>query len=69
MLVVTRRFGEEILILDKEGKQITKMILVQIKGKQVRLGFQADKEIQIHRKEAYDPLRTPGSNSDNAQER
>jgi carbon storage regulator len=48
MLVLTRKLGETIAIDDH-----IKITVVQIKGKQVRLGIQAPKETKIHREEVY----------------
>lgn len=48
MLVLTRKLGESIAIDDH-----IKIIVVQIKGKQVRLGIKAPKETKIHREEVY----------------
>lgn len=48
MLVLTRKLGESIAIDDH-----IKIVVVQIKGKQVRLGIQAPKETKIHREEVY----------------
>ncbi len=48
MLVLTRKLGESISIDDN-----IKIVVVQIKGKQVRLGIKAPKETKIHREEVY----------------
>ncbi len=48
MLVLTRKLGESIAIDDN-----IKITVVQIKGKQVRLGIQAPKDTRIHREEVY----------------
>jgi carbon storage regulator len=48
MLVLTRKLGESIAIDDH-----IKIIVVQIKGKQVRLGIKAPKDTKIHREEVY----------------
>ena len=48
MLVLTRKLGESIAIDDH-----IKIRVVQIKGKQVRLGIEAPKETKIHREEVY----------------
>lgn len=48
MLVLTRKLGESIAIDDH-----IKIVVVQIKGKQVRLGIKAPKETRIHREEVY----------------
>ncbi len=48
MLVLTRKLGESIAIDDH-----IKIRVVQIKGKQVRLGIEAPRETKIHREEVY----------------
>ncbi|PIP92736.1 MAG: carbon storage regulator [Bdellovibrio sp. CG12_big_fil_rev_8_21_14_0_65_39_13] len=48
MLVLTRKLGESIAIDDH-----IKIVVVSIKGKQVRLGIKAPKETKIHREEVY----------------
>lgn len=52
MLVLTRKLGESIAIDDH-----IKIVVVQIKGKQVRLGIQAPKETKIHREEVYTAIK------------
>lgn len=46
MLILTRRIGERVMI----GKDIT-VVLVSISGNQVKLGFNAPKEVAVHREE------------------
>jgi carbon storage regulator len=53
MLVLTRKLGESIAIDDN-----IKIVVVQIKGKQVRLGIKAPKETKIHREEVYEAIQT-----------
>jgi len=48
MLVLTRKLGETIAIDDD-----IKIVVVQIKGKQVRIGIDAPRETKIHREEVY----------------
>ncbi|MGE0633853.1 MAG: carbon storage regulator CsrA [Pseudobdellovibrionaceae bacterium] len=48
MLVLTRKLGECIAIDDH-----IKIRVVQIKGKQVRLGIEAPRDTKIHREEVY----------------
>jgi len=48
MLVLTRKLGESIAIDDD-----IKIVVVSVKGKQVRLGIEAPKETKIHREEVY----------------
>lgn len=62
MLVLTRKLGESIAIDDH-----IKIVVVQIKGKQVRLGIKAPKETKIHREEVYRAIQeqnTAASQSD-----
>ena len=62
MLVLTRKLGESIAIDDH-----IKITVVQIKGKQVRLGIKAPKETKIHREEVYKAIQdqnTQASQSD-----
>ena len=51
MLVLTRKLGESIAIDDH-----IKIRVVQIKGKQVRLGIEAPKDTKIHREEVYSSI-------------
>ena len=51
MLVLSRRVGEKIIIND----QITVTVL-GIKGKQVRIGFEAPADVGIHRSEVYEKI-------------
>lgn len=51
MLVLTRKVGESITIDDN-----IKIRVVQLKGKQVRLGIEAPKETKIHREEVYSSI-------------
>jgi carbon storage regulator len=51
MLVLTRKAGEGINIDDN-----IKIKVVQIKGKQVRIGIQAPKTTKVHRDEIYNAI-------------
>ena len=48
MLILTRKLGESITIGDE-----IKIQVIEIKGKQVRLGIEAPKKFSIHREEVY----------------
>lgn len=48
MLILTRKSGESITIGDE-----IKIQVIEIKGKQVRLGIEAPKKFSIHREEVY----------------
>ncbi len=61
MLVLTRKLGESIAIDDH-----IKIRVVQIKGKQVRLGIEAPKDTKIHREEVYMAIQDQNQQSANA---
>ena len=66
MLVLTRKLGESIAIDDH-----IKIVVVQIKGKQVRVGIEAPKDTKIHRLEVYEAIQSQNteaisSSSENA---
>ena len=52
MLVLTRKLGEEVSI----GDDIT-IKIVGIKGKQVKIGIDAPKSLQVHRSEIYEQIK------------
>ncbi|WP_019243080.1 MULTISPECIES: carbon storage regulator CsrA [Bacillus] len=51
MLVLTRKIGETIII----GEQI-EITVIESKGDQIKLGIQAPKDVEIHRKEIYQAI-------------
>ena len=61
MLVLTRKLGESIAIDDH-----IKIVVVQIKGKQVRLGIKAPKETKIHREEVYQSIQDQNTEASQA---
>lgn len=56
MLVLSRRKNEEIYIV-VNGKMI-KIMLVDIRGDRVRLGFEADQDVGVYRKEVYETIQS-----------
>ena len=52
MLVLTRKVGDVVAIGDN-----IKVIVMAVKGKQVRLGIEADKGTTIHREEIYQKIK------------
>ena len=61
MLVLTRKLGESVAIDDH-----IKIVVVQIKGKQVRLGIKAPKETKIHREEVYKAIQEQNTEASKA---
>lgn len=55
MLVLSRKRGERIVIGD--GIEI---VIVEIRGDKVRLGFDAPKDVSVHRKEVADAIARGG---------
>ena len=53
MLLLTRRCSEEIVI----GDDLIRIMLMQINGNQVRLGFTAPPDMPIHRLEIYEKIK------------
>ncbi|MFP6645241.1 MAG: carbon storage regulator CsrA [Candidatus Latescibacterota bacterium] len=52
MLVLTRKAGESIVI----GGQI-RITVLEMQGRQIRLGIEAPSEIPVHRGEVYERIR------------
>jgi carbon storage regulator len=52
MLILTRRTGEEIYI----GDDIT-VVVLGVKGNQVRVGVNAPRQVTVHRQEIYERIR------------
>ena len=51
MLILTRRVGEALMIGDQ-----TKIVVLGVKGSQIRLGINAPKDVMVHREEIYDKI-------------
>jgi carbon storage regulator len=56
MLILTRRVTESVGI----GDDIT-VVVLGVKGKQVRIGIDAPKDIAVHREEIVDKIRREGT--------
>lgn len=54
MLVLSRKKNEAVVI-GKDDNQI-ELVIVEIRGDKVRLGFDAPKDIPIHRREIHDAI-------------
>lgn len=53
MLVLTRRISEALIIGDSE----VTIVILGVKGNQVRLGINAEKPISVHREEIFQKLK------------
>jgi carbon storage regulator len=56
MLILTRRVGEALMIGDE-----TKIVVLGVKGGQVRLGINAPKDVMVHREEIYNKIQSDNS--------
>ena len=53
MLILTRRFGESLMVGDS-----VKVTVLGVKRGQVSIGINAPQEIAVHREEVYDRIRS-----------
>ena len=51
MLILTRRVGEALMIGDQ-----TKIVVLGVKGSQIRLGINAPKDVMVHSEEIYEKI-------------
>ena len=52
MLVLARKVGQSIVISDN-----IELLVIEVRGDQVRLGINAPKSIPVHRKELYEQIK------------
>lgn len=63
MLVLSRKKNESIIINDN-----VIVTVIEIRGAQVRLGFDAPKDVTIHRREVYDAIQDFEMSGDSREE-
>jgi carbon storage regulator len=51
MLVLTRKVNQSIIIGDD-----VEVVVLEVRGEQVRLGIRAPKDVSVHRKEIYEQI-------------
>lgn len=56
MLVLTRKVGQSIVIGDD-----IEVVVLEVRGEQVRVGIRAPKNVAVHRKEIYEQIQTDDS--------
>lgn len=54
MLVLTRK-RDEVIVIEVAGQTI-RLAPIDIRGDKVRLGFEAPKDVRIHREEIYEAI-------------
>ncbi len=60
MLILTRKVGESLIIGDDVS-----IIVLGVKGNQVRIGVDAPKSVSVHREEIYNKIQDEKNNSGN----
>ena len=58
MLVLTRKLHQSIVIGD--GIEV---VVLEVRGEQVRIGIKAPKDVAVHRKEIYDQIQDENRSS------
>lgn len=57
MLVLTRKNRESVVVLKNEaGEVLLKITVLDIEGGRVKLGFEAEQRLPIHRQEVYERI-------------
>ena len=59
MLILTRRVGEKLMIGDDVS-----VVILGVKGNQVRIGVNAPKEVAVHREEIYEKIQAEQTDED-----
>jgi len=52
MLVLARKVGQSIIVNDN-----VEILVIEVRGEQVRLGIEAPRSIPVHRKELFEQIR------------
>ena len=61
MLVLSRKTDESVMVGGPGGREhLLKVTVMEIRGTYVRLGFEADDGIPIHRLEVWEQIQTDG---------
>lgn len=61
MLILSRKKNESIMVSDD-----VEIVVVEIRGDKVRLGFNAPKHVPVHRREVYNAIQRKGGVDDKA---
>ena len=57
MLVLSRKTQEAVVVGGSAGfERVLKVVVLQINGTQVRLGFEVDKDVPVHRWEVWEQI-------------
>ena len=65
MLVLTRKSLESVVVGGSAGfERMLKVTVLEIAGSKVRLGFEVDKEVPVHRFEVWERIQATGPQLD-----
>jgi carbon storage regulator CsrA len=65
MLVLSRKSRESVVIGGADGlRRLLKVTVIGIEGTNVKLGFEADSDVPIHRSEVWDRIHANGPSLD-----
>ena len=57
MLILTRKIQESVVVGGSDGfESVLKVTVLEISGGKVRLGFEVDKEVPVHRWEVWERI-------------
>jgi len=62
MLVLTRKIGQSIVIGDD-----VEVVVLEVRGEQVRVGIRAPKDVSVHRKEIYEQIYPESTSSESSE--
>jgi carbon storage regulator len=61
MLILSRKSQEAVIVGGPGGSErVLKVTVLEIKGRSVRLGFEADAAVPVHRLEVWERIRASG---------
>ena len=61
MLVLSRKSHEAVIVGGSDGfERVLKVTVLEIKGEKVRLGFEADADVPVHRSEVWERIVAAG---------
>jgi carbon storage regulator CsrA len=61
MLVLSRKSQESVVVGGADGfRRLVRVTVLEIKGRSVRLGFEADSDVPVHRLELWERIHASG---------
>ncbi len=61
MLILSRKNGESVVVGEDDGvHRLLKVTVLDVRGRKVRLGFEVDSSVPVHRLEVWERIRASG---------